>query len=239
MKPVKKSVQFIRDKIYSISRERADATHRNKYANDYLEIDRLIDEYLASLNFVKMEKKKKNQAYKLWFLRNLLEKHKPQNILEFGSGSSSVIIKDYAKRNGVRFTSVDESEDWAAQARRYICEPGNDSISVITRAKVYDLSQDPPSIKYEGGFEGNYDFVFIDGPSLTSADGEKIRTAANKDVFDLQHLPKVIVVDGRESTARLIHKQYKDKYHSALSALFGKRYVGNDYNYLSVFVRKD
>lgn len=238
MQALKKAVKYARDKIYNTSRDIADGAHRQAYAAEYAEIDPIIDNYLAALSFTSLGRKRKNQAYKLLQLKQLLEKHQPRNILEFGSGSSSVVIKNYAKKHGARFTTVDESEDWAKQARQFICEPGDDTITVIAREKVCDVGQDPPSITYSGSFDGAYDFVFIDGPSLT-VDGKTLGAAANKDVLGLSPLPKVIAVDGRQSTANLIKKLHQDKYHVALSDLFGKGYIKKDYNYLSVFVRKD
>ncbi len=238
MNLLKKSAISLKNHIYNFSRDRADEQHRFLHAADYVQLDNLIGEYLTSLNFTTIAKKRKNQAYKLIQLKSLLEIYEPKNILEFGSGSSSVVIADYARKNNAKFTTVDESEDWANQARNFICKPGEDNITVVARNKLSDISQKPPAIHYEGNFDGEYDFVFIDGPSLT-IDGKTVATAANTDVFMINPLPKIIAVDGRYATAMLIKERYQNKYKLKLSDLFTSIYIKPNYNYLSVFVRND
>lgn len=51
------------------------------------------------------------QHYKLFCLSRLLKDEKPGSIIEFGTGSSTIVFADYVRNNpGTHLTCVDESE---------------------------------------------------------------------------------------------------------------------------------
>lgn len=83
----------------------------------------------------------------------------------------------------------------------------------------------------------DFDFVFIDGPSL-KIDGVKHKHAINSNVFDLKSLPEVIVVDVRKATVQYIASKYSELYTEYSSDLFSGKAVDKNYNYFTYFVKK-
>jgi ubiquinone/menaquinone biosynthesis C-methylase UbiE len=58
------------------------------------------------------------QAYKLYSLVKLLNQEQPRSILELGTGTSTMIFKEYvSKEDGACLTSVDESMHWLDNTR--------------------------------------------------------------------------------------------------------------------------
>ena len=90
-------------------------------------------------------------------------------------------------------------------------------------------------MKYDVRIDGRYDLVFVDGPSL-SIDGAKRKDAVNSNVFDLECMPRVIVVDVRRATAECLSDRYAKDYDVRLSDLFSGKTLRPGYNYFSVFV---
>jgi len=97
--------------------------------------------------------------------------HKPEKILELGSGVSTLILGQILKRNGRgHLLSVDHDPEWANQTRRFVEFLGlGDFVSVVdaplkeTRAgnqasKWYDI----PKISLDN--LGAIDFLLVDGP---------------------------------------------------------------------------
>jgi len=177
------------------------------------------------------------QSYKLWNLRQLLHKQRPQRILEFGSGSSTMVFTDYVRRNNGAILSIDEDEKWASNTSNLIRIMEDNRIEIRVAGKIFISHSTPPEIKYDLKIEDEYDFVFIDGPSL-EVDGEKQKDAVNSNIFDLPYYPQTIVVDGRRATMECVAKRYGDLYYATPTELFTGKPVRLDYNYFSVFVKK-
>ena len=102
--------------------------------------------------------------------------------------------------------------------------------------KIHCSDKQPREIKYEVTIKDDFDFVFIDGPSL-DVDGAKWKDAVNSNIFDLSNDPSVIVVDGRKATALFLAQRYADKYQVSLSDLFSGRPVKRNYKYFSYFYK--
>ena len=58
------------------------------------------------------------QPYKLFQLRQLLERYRPASMLELGSGSSTAVFAAHIREYGGRLCSVDESDSWLANAMK-------------------------------------------------------------------------------------------------------------------------
>lgn len=97
--------------------------------------------------------------------------HKPETILELGSGVSTLILGQILKRNGRgRLLSVDHDPEWANQTRRFVEFLGlGDVVSVVDApltetaagnqaTKWYDI----PKISLDN--LGAIDFLLVDGP---------------------------------------------------------------------------
>ncbi|TDI73634.1 MAG: hypothetical protein E2O87_04945 [Bacteroidetes bacterium] len=220
------------------SLERAHRTHRLEHQEEYIEIDKFVQKFRCSGGM-----KYAYSSYKLWHLNQLLQCHKPDSILEFGSGSSTLIFSEFVRKTGGRLLSIDEEEKWATNTQDLInlnSGDTSDNIEIRVCEKVFNNGSFPKEIKYDICLEEEYEFVFIDGPSL-QIDGIKHKDAVNSNVFDLPNLPKVIVVDVRKATVEYISqlsRLHKDHYLPYVSDLLTGRRVKFDYNYFSYFIRK-
>lgn len=208
--------------------------HRLRHAADYLELDSFVNKFRASGGL-----KHDYQTYKLWCLKQLLADYSPKRILELGSGSSTLVFADYVRKNDCTLLSIDEDEKWASNTSRLVGIKDSDNIQIKAAKKVFESDRIPPESKYDIKLEGEFDFVLIDGPSLRSNDGVRNKHAVNTNVFELPRLPKVILVDVRKATSERLSQEYNDKYDVCLSELFSGRPIKPDYNYFSVFAKKE
>ena len=210
----------------------AHRVHQLEHKKDYVAISQYLDKFRSSGGL-----KNPYGEYKLWNLDQLLARFQPKSILEFGSGSSTLVFSEYLRRNEGRLLSIDEEEKWAANTRRLVGIKPDDRIEIKNFKKIYSPDTRPREIKYEVAIKDDYDFIFIDGPSL-DVNGAKWKDAVNSNILDLSNEPAVIVVDGRKATALFLAERYADKYHISLSDLFSGRPVKRNYNYFSYFYLK-
>ena len=200
----------------------------HRVTHDYSYVDGVIQKY-------KTPELKKNsyQPYKLWTLVQILEEQKPKKILEFGSGSSTMIFADYAAKNGAEVVSVESDEGWAEKARTYLA--GNDNVKIVF-AKAFGFANlTPPQLKYDINFDETFDLVFIDGPG-GHFEGIARKTGVTTNALELKD-PKLVLIDGRKATVHYM----KDHMHSHAcrdSDLHSPRPVKPGYNYFSAFSKK-
>ena len=204
--------------------------HRSEHRSEYARIDEIVDAYRRSGGLQHVY-----QAYKLWCLSELLAAHDPKRILELGSGSSTIVFANHAREHEGSLLSFDESKEWAANTARLAGIGKDDSIEIRSAEKLFLPHHDPPEVKYDVRIDGEYDLVFVDGPSLR-IDGAKRKDAVNSNVFELECMPRVIVVDGRRATAECLANRYAKEYDVRLSELHSGRPLRPGYNYFSVFV---
>jgi hypothetical protein len=167
----------------------------------------------------------------------LLEDRNPKSILEFGTGSSTLIFADYIKKRGGRLMSVDEDDAWAKNTLRLLGDADGVDVQVQSVGKIFNAKTAPPEMKYDMKFNEQCDLVFVDGPSFTYGN-VKHKGSINSNVFELPFAPDVIVVDGRKETAIEISKRCAKSYDFRLSDLFSGEIVSLNYNYLSTFIKK-
>ena len=102
----------IRVRIKNIRETRQAATaHRNALEQNpeiFYKINEIINRYHLSDGL-----KHPFQAYKLLELERLLHHYRPNNIVEFGTGSSSRMFMEYLRQNTfAKLTCVDEQKSW-------------------------------------------------------------------------------------------------------------------------------
>jgi hypothetical protein len=112
-----------------------------------------------------------------------------------------------------------------------------EAIEIISSKKTCRPDTVPREIKYELSLEDGYDFVFVDGPSLT-VDGIKWKDAVNSNVLELPQRPEVIVADGRRATARHLAQKLSNQYHVNLSDIFSDAPVKHNYNFFPTLSRR-
>ncbi len=99
---------------------------------------------------------------------------KPREILELGTGVSTVVLAHAALANTAegappaRITSMEEDAGWTRKAQA--CLPGDvaDFVDIIHSPKIDGYYKIFRGVQYEAVPERPYDFVFSDGPQRTS-----------------------------------------------------------------------
>lgn len=206
--------------------------HFETYKSEYDILNKYVQKFRNSGGL-----KHQYQVYKLWCLQKLLETHKPNSILELGSGSSTFVFASYAKKHNASLLSVDENEKWAKNTSALVTKEIANDLNIIVHEKLCLPARTPPEIKYDTVLKDKFDFVFIDGPSLQIGK-TKFSDAVNSNIFDLEEKPDVIVIDVRKATALELSKRYAEFYDVQLSDLFTEKPVTDDYAYFSVFTKK-
>lgn len=156
----------------------------------------------------------------LWFLYRIVRHLKPQCILEFGSGCSTVILaralldnaKEKRQATG-RLYSVDADQYWAEVTCRILPEDLLPLCAVVSSALDIVSVRGIQAYRHRTVPTVNPDFVYLDGPALSL----DIRVAV--DVLDLESRFRercLIVVDGRwentEFLLRYLRRPYRFKY---------------------------
>ena len=187
--------------------------------------------YLISKNLI--EKTKEYKAYKeytkntnsalprfstLLKLKNKINKLKPNFIIEFGTGASTIficeVIKQIQKKNRnykPKFISIESKKEWFDKAIEYLPKRYLKDVDIIlsetTEIKINMFrgiaSKNIP--KYP------YDFIFIDGPDYHTKNGSSFCA----DIFKVLHLsPKGTlngVIDCRVSTCYVLQQIFGKK----------------------------
>lgn len=220
-------------RIRSRSIYNAHKDHRRKFASEYREIDNILAAFRAAGGL-----KGEFQAYKLWELSRLLDCFKPKVILEFGSGSSTAIAALYAAQHQSAVVSYDESNFWIENTRALIDQPSEAKLNLVQSNRVFGFDGEVTTVTYAETPNVCADFVLVDGPSLRINQIRR-KDAVNSDVLKLNHLPRVIIVDGREATFKYLSEKLNDHYHSRSSDLHSTRTLKSGYRYFSCLVRRD
>ena len=202
----------------------------SRKSNDYSEIDEIVGDFRENGGL-----KHSFQSYKLLALKNFLKENNIRSVLEFGSGTSSVIFSNWIRSVSGDYVSIDEDAKWAENTKSLIKYNGEENIKVINIPKVLKESSGLKESKYEDTIQGDYDLVFIDGPSLIDSNGNKDKDLVNTNIFDLNKLPKFILVDIRKKTCDEINKRLGSKYRYQPSDLFSNGTVKEGYRYFSIF----
>lgn len=184
------------------------------------------------------------QQYKLFELKNVLSRLMPKNILELGTGSTSLVFAGHLSGDKEAvLLCVDESEKWLGNTEKLISSK-YDSLRRIRfehRPKKYDFSGRFKRIYYNGEFDTCYDFIYIDGPSL-DIDGKKHKDAVNSNVLDILQTgctPDWILIDARFATAAYLASFLEKTYRVTLSELAPEKfYLKIPYQYHSLFEYK-
>lgn len=144
------------------------------------------------------------QPFKGWDLWKLLERYRPQSIIELGSGTTSAVFALWTRRNNVRYRSYEHYPAWAQVTENCLSEAG-------LLGEKSPLCLCPSRVNPEGTATGfveklpvDVDFVYVDGPPCRLEDGRKVPNDDVVRLFDAGGRPRVIVVDGRLDTVDLI-----------------------------------
>ena len=102
-----------------------------------------------------------------WTLYAAIRKYRPREVLECGTGVSTLVIAHALQDNGSgRVTSMEESADWFAMAQRLPPDRYKNVVDLRLSETVVDGHAMFRGIRYEDVPHREYDFIFVDGPDF-------------------------------------------------------------------------
>ena len=107
-----------------------------------------------------------------WHLYEHVRRYRPREVLELGTGASTIVLAHALLENGHggRLTSMEESETWYRHAVEN--QPPELPVDLVLSGTVEDTFSLFRGIRYRHIPERAYDFVFVDGPTYRTEDGE-------------------------------------------------------------------
>lgn len=156
-------------------------------------------------------------------LYNYIRKQKPKEIIEFGTGVSTVVIAHALLENyeetGVRgrVTSMENIPKYHEMAKDLFPPKYNDYAEILLSESMVQYHEMFRGIGYSNIPSRPYDFAFIDGPDYVTSDGG---VTFNFDFIN-------IVKNSDKPITAFIDRRFTTCY--VLSQIFGEKYVTFDY----------
>jgi len=167
----------------------------------------LLDEYIKSSNST-------GCSYSDYLiLYNYIRDYKPQEVLECGTGVSTLVMayammeneKDGSPRG--RITSMEELEGYYTLAQKLLPQSLKKYVEFVLSETVEDYYLLFRGMRYKDIPQRSYDFVFIDGPKTTSPrDKVKICDLDFVWIIEKSEKPVFAIVDKRVSTCWALQK---------------------------------
>ena len=156
---------------------------------------------------------------------------KPREILEFGTGVSTIVLAHAALANAAegapaaRVTSMEEDAGWTAKAKSLLPADVAGLVEILHSPKVDGTYKIFRGVQYQSIPERPYDFVFSDGPQRTSP-------VTGDNLFDLD----LIQIVRRSDTP--IHAVVDDHFLTfyVLQKVFGTRLARYNASHRLMFV---
>ena len=142
--------------------------------------------------------------------------HRPREILECGTGISTVVLaqalRDNAADDGAapgRVTSMEDDAEWFRIARERLPEAVADIVEIVHSPKADGFYRCFRGVCYEAVPERAYDFVFSDGPDRHSpVNGDKLFNLDLINVVRRSGRPVRAVVDNHYLTFYVLQKVF-------------------------------
>ena len=153
----------------------------------------------------------------LWFLYRLVRERRPETLLEFGSGCSTVVLATAVRDNGVgHLWSLEVDERWARVTQAALPEELRDVVTLVqSRAEASD--RDLPGWTHANVPDVDPDFLYLDSPPLTS----ERRVAFDPIDLEPRFRPGfVMVLDGRRRNAFYLRDNLRGRYNVVEMPLF-------------------
>lgn len=139
-----------------------------------------------------------------WHLWAAVRQHRPMEILELGTGASTIVLAHAAKDYGGIVTSMEESAEWFAHAKQNL--PAGMLVNIVLSETVEDCFGMFRGIRYKDVPTRPYDFVFVDGPSYRTASGEIAFDFDLIRVIQKADKPLHAIIDKRVSTCFVMQR---------------------------------
>ena len=169
--------------------------------------------YQKLTDYLRLSKATGCNYHDYWILYDYIRQHKPQEVLECGTGASTLVMAYALMENtqdghsAGRITSMEDVDIWYQHAQELIPDQLKPYIDLIFSPKVEYCHSIFRGVGYQDIPERDYQFAFIDGPETTALSGEigtfdfdliNIVKKANRPVF--------AVVDKRVTTCYVFQK---------------------------------
>jgi hypothetical protein len=140
-----------------------------------------------------------------WHLYEQIRTHRPREVLELGTGASTIVLAHaVSEYGGGRVTSMEESEDWYRHAKQNL--PSDLSVEIVLSETVEDAFSLFRGIRYRDVPDRAYDFVFVDGPGYTTKDGHVTFDFDLIRLIESAKTPLRAVIDKRVSTCFVLQR---------------------------------
>lgn len=177
-----------------------------------------------------------------WTLYQEVRRWKPVEILECGTGISTVVLAQALldnSRGGTatgRVTSMEDDRAWYETAKRALPAELDGVVELVSARKVEGLHKIFRGVRYDRLPERAYDFVFSDGPSRYSPiTGEKLFNLDLIEVIARSERPLRAVVDNHYLTFYVLQKLLgtdKARYDVSRRLMFVGPVTRHDLRYL-------
>ncbi len=157
--------------------------------------------------------------------------HKPKEILELGTGVSSVVLAHALLANASdghdlgRITSMEEDEHWHRTAAENLPENLTDIVDIIHSPKIDGFYKLFRGVRYTEIPDRPYDFIFSDGP-------ERHSPVNNDKLFDLDLI--LTVLKSERPVRAIVDNHYLTFY--VLQKVFGLKHARYSVSHRLMFV---
>lgn len=181
-----------------------------------------------------------SQDLKVMHLMDVLVEKKAKNIIEYGTGATSLACAYYATHYDANYLGLDESDKWAKLNYERVEEFIPDVVNsrILHAPRIDDYSEDIYFTSVDYHPDSHFDFMLIDGPSFNLDEDHKFKVNDDLTKYLEKGLPETIVVDNRKTTVKWLKTYLKDTHTCRESAYWNikKKILRVDtFTYLSIF----
>jgi predicted O-methyltransferase YrrM len=163
-------------------RNRIISSLRRAYNHYGLERIRKNNELWDTLDkYIKFSQSTGCAFYDYWVLYSYIRKNKPKEVLECGTGVSTIVMahammENEMEGNGVgRITSMEDKEEWFKQAVECLPDQLRKHVDLVHSEKVEYCYSIFRGVGYKYLPERPFEFVFVDGPgTIAPSDGTSV-----------------------------------------------------------------
>jgi len=152
-----------------------------------------------------------------WVLYNYIRNKKPKEVLECGTGLSTIAMAyammENEKEEGTRgrITSMEELEEYFVKAQELLPDNLRKYVEIILSSSVEDYHGVYRGMRYKNIPDRKYDFVYVDGPKTTSPhDGAILCDLDFVKIVERSDIPVSGFIDKRYSTCLVMQSIFGD-----------------------------
>lgn len=171
--------------------------------------------YQLIQNYIRLSQSTGCGFFDYWTLYDYVRKNNPAEILECGTGVSTIVMayalmeNEHEGKPAGRITSMEDVDFWYQKAENLLVDKLKPYVEILQSPKVEYCHSIFRGVGYQNIPERAYDFVFVDGPETTApSDGT---TAFDFDLINVvvkSHRPVSAIVDKRVATCYVFQKLF-------------------------------